>query len=122
MTVLSPLHIALYLAMLAPANAIAADTPMALRCKAVSNIACGADNICIADTVRDDNPITFNFRSKRFSSRLGAGRITQDRDTSDGRHHIYVSAPPASGEFFFTQDWRVGSVGGSVSYACEMLP
>jgi hypothetical protein len=72
--------------------------------------------------VRDDNPITFNFRSKRFSSRLGAGRITQAQDTSDGRHHIYVSAPPASGEFFFTQDWRVGSAGGSVSYACENLP
>jgi hypothetical protein len=122
MTVLYPLHIALYLAMLAPANAIAADAPMALRCKAVSNIACGADSICIADTVRDDNPVTFNFRLKRFSSRWGAGRITEDRDTGDGRHHIYVSAPPASGEFFFTQDWRVGSAGGSVSYACERLP
>jgi hypothetical protein len=122
MTVLSPLRIVLYLAMFVPANAIAADTPIAVSCKAVSNIACGPDSICIADTVRDDNPITFNFRSKRFSSRLGAGRITQDRDASDGRHHIYVSAPPVSGEFFFTRDWRVGSAGGSVSYACERLP
>lgn len=94
--------------------------PSVVRCKATSNIGCDENGICIADNVRDRHPITFKLRSKRFSSNLGSGRITQEWDLPDGRHTISVSAPPASGEFVFSQDWLSAYGRGSIGYACEI--
>jgi len=111
--------VALSAAPLALAHASEPGTPSVLRCKGVSNIGCSGD-ICIADRFHDRAPITFRFKTGRYRSARGSGRITQAWDMPDGRHAITVSSPPASGEFTFSKDWREASAGGSIGYACTV--
>jgi hypothetical protein len=119
------LRLGAILAAIAPALAFAGTAddgrPDVLRCRAVSNVGCSEEGICIADSVRDRHPVTFDLKGGRYRSSWGNGRITAIEPLPDGRRSAILASPPAQGEFVFSKDWRSGSAGGSLGYACEIL-
>lgn len=99
------------------------NKPSLIRCKGVTITGCSGagDGICISDTYRDRFPVTFDLKANRYRSERGSGRIEEQRETSDGGHTIYVSSPPASGEFVFAEDWQSAYANSSFRYTCEIL-
>jgi len=93
------------------------DTPSIVQCRRVAASGCGPDNVCIFVKIIDKNPITFDFRSKKYRSKFGSGRIHDMWDMPDGRHTIMVTSPPASTEFTFARDWKSAEGG----YSCDVF-
>ena len=97
------------------------ERPAMIRCKMDFVMGCSDEGICISDAINDLSPITFDLKANRYSSSKGRGHIDMQWNKDDGRLAINVSAPPATGEFVFSSDWKNGYADSSIVYACEIL-
>ena len=100
--------------------------PILVSCWLTSVTAC-QDGACIADRIISHEPIRFNFRTGRFSSRGGAGAIKDVVDEKDGTHIVFIAAAPIGArDVKFSSDYKTASVSekhptseSSTGYSCK---